>query len=455
MILGFSVKNFRSFKDESSVSFLASNYYKENSDTLLNAAIPGLSGVEVLPVTALYGPNASGKSTLIAAVQEMRNAILSLPNNLGDTGAFYQPFALDKDSDSQPTSFAIEFCTNRLDEGDALSKVVRYLYSFSYSQSGIIDEELSAYFTKMPRKLFTRHVDESGVTIIEGSETFPIPNDIKQYIGNHILVISFFSQSGLARAGKEARVVSDWFKYELTVVNRGPGANPAQMFSGDILDGTSGTELQRMMIRQIMKKADAGLNGVEVERTPISDSNLPDEMRNMLAPDILKSLEGRFLKSLIFKHQGSEDVFRVPTESEGTLQLFALSGYVAQALELGTVLLIDELDASLHPELGIELINMFLDREINKNGAQLIFTAHNPCLMNGEKMRRDEFWITKKDEEGVSDLYPISDFKARKGESIQSAYMQGKYAGLPMIPKCFGLCVPKQPKVGNCHAETE
>ena len=167
--------------------------------------------------------------------------------------------------------------------------------------------------------------------------------------------------------------------------------------------------------------------------------NFPEELLGVMSKELVKAFTEQPAKHVAFKHQGSGGPRKLSKESSGTVQLFRLSGFVARTLELGGVLFVDELDASLHPDLASTVVSLFLDREINKNGAQLIFTAHNPCLMSNELMRRDEFWITEKNEEGASTLYPISDFKVRKGESVQAAYLQGRYSGVPQIPACFGL----------------
>ena len=440
MRIGFSVKNFRSFRDECSFSLLASNYYKENVETLLTEDIPGLSGVRVLPVSAIYGPNASGKSTLMNALGEMRNAVLAARGPQGNPAASYQPFMLDDVSQAEPTTFSIEFCTLRSTENTEKAKLVRYSYAFSFTQEGVEYEELRAHFSKMPRRLFMREKCESGETIIEGSPAFPIPSEVKNLIGSHILILSFFSQADRAKAGEEARVVTDWFRDSLTFVDRSPDfGRPIDMYSGEVLDGARGTDYQRNLIRKIMNEADAGLASVEVEHIPISSMNFPEELLGIMSEEAVKEIKAQSAKHVAFKHQGSGGPRKLSKESSGTLQLFRLSGFVARTLELGGVLLVDELDASLHPDLASAVVSLFLDRGINKNGAQLIFTAHNPCLMSNKLMRRDEFWITEKNEDGASVLYPISDFKVRKGESVQAAYLQGRYSGVPQIPACFGL----------------
>ena len=244
MLIGFSAENYRSFKGELVVSFLASNYYKENLDTLLAGGIPGLSDAKILPVTAIYGPNASGKSTVLAAVQEMRAAVLSLRNLSGNPQASYSPFLLDGESASRPTTFSIEFCTERRVEGEEKAKLVRYEYSFSYSDKGIVSENLRAYFSKMPRKLFSRTIDDSGNTVIEGSATFPIANEIKPLIGSHMLVLSFFSQAD--KSALEQRLV--WWRTGSGISLPSSTAAPMRIRCR-CFRGRSSTELKAQIIK--------------------------------------------------------------------------------------------------------------------------------------------------------------------------------------------------------------
>lgn len=455
MLIGFSVRNFRCFRDEASISLLASNYYKENGDTLISEEVPGMRGARALPVAAMYGPNASGKSTMIAALCEMRAAVLSSRGAGGDVSFCHQPFVLDDGAMADPTDYTIAFCTSRAVGSDVPGKPARYEYSFSCSDQGVVAEELRAYFSRMPRKLFSRHVDRDGEVVIEGSATFPIANEVKELVGPHTLILSLFAQSGSSKAGKEARMVTDWFEHKLAVVDRSPGAAPLQMFSGEILDGARGSDYQRSFIRQMMRQADTGIDSVDVEHIPFDQGDVPEGVKAFLAPRVIDALRSQPIRRISFKHRTAGTVREVPEESDGTMQLFMLSGYIAQALERGGVLLVDELDASLHPDLANEVISLFLDKRTNPRGAQLIFTAHNPCLMSNELMRRDEFWITQKDDAGAAKLYPISDFKARKGESIQTAYMQGKYAGVPVIPWCFDMCSGKPWEGGEQYGSNE
>lgn len=442
MLIGFTVKNFRSIRDENSISLEASNYYKENSDTLIFKEIPGMKGVRLLPVSAIYGANASGKSTLVDAMRVMRQAVLALQGFNLNPLASYEPFLLDESLSKKPMSFSVEFCLPRNVEEETTKKIVRYEYSFSVSKQGIVDEELWAYYTRQPSRLFLRHMSSNGKIAVEGSRSFPISSDAKSLIGPWLLVLSLFEQTAVAKAGDEARTVCNWFRNSLIVVKRGPGQPPLDTYSGEVLDGVDGTDYQRNFIRTIMQKADAGITSIEVCHE--ASNGLPDQIRELFTEEAVKKFDQTPQKRIAFSHQnvlgGNTEI---PMESAGTLQLFQLAGYIGKAIESGGTLIVDELDASLHPDLITAIISVFLNPNINRLNAQLIFTAHNPCLMDNPLMRRDEFWIMEKSHDGASTLYPMSDFRIRKGESLRAGYLAGKYAGLPDVEPSFGVSSPK------------
>ena len=170
---------------------------------------------------------------------------------------------------------------------------------------------------------------------------------------------------------------------------------------------------------------------------------MPEEMRAIL--EHITPVQGsvdEIVKTVVFRHEnaGKKMKLEMGEESDGTKQLFGLSGHIAQALENGSTLFVDEVDASLHPVLVTEVIRTFLRPESNPKGAQLIFTAHNPCLLENGLLRRDQIWFTEKDGEGATALYPLSDYSPRKDETVVSGYLSGRYSAIPVIPECFGKC---------------
>lgn len=441
MLIGFSVKNFRSIRDEAFLSLEASNYYKENRQSLIGSKILGLSGTNILPTAAIYGANASGKTTLLAALQQMRAAVLSLAGPDNNPIVRYQPFLLDNKALSMPTVFSIEFAIPQdFDEGsdasnaDSDAPLARYTYTFSYSATeGIVDEKLVGYLTRLPRTFFLRHKNEDGSTRLEGSSSFPISSTARELIGSDTLVLSFYRQAGSAKATQVARRICDWFQSGLFVMDNSTGA--FEPYSAEILDGERGSDYQRAFIKNLMRHADTGISDVDVRHVK---NDIPPELAGLLSEDFKRAAVTSDLRQVRFVHQGMGEQTNIP-ESTGTQRLFVLSGHIANALESGATLAVDEIDSSLHPDLANEIISLFLRKETNPRGAQLIFTAQNTALMDNDLMRRDEFWFTRKDEMGATELYPLSDFKVQGRESIQAGYRAGKYAGIPNVTPGFGL----------------
>ena len=161
---------------------------------------------------------------------------------------------------------------------------------------------------------------------------------------------------------------------------------------------------------------------------------------------MLRNIEGaadlpkRIKRKVVFDHVAKEGkvTFPIEEESDGTFQLFRLSGHIAKALENGSVLFIDEIDASLHPTLVREVVRCFLDPSSNSQNAQLIFTAHDTSLLKNGFLRRDQVWLTKKEKDGSTNLRPLSNYFPRKDDRIDIAYLTGRYSATPAVPECFG-----------------
>jgi AAA15 family ATPase/GTPase len=131
-------------------------------------------------------------------------------------------------------------------------------------------------------------------------------------------------------------------------------------------------------------------------------------------------------------------VFEIPEESSGTQLFFSLAGPLLDILEKGRVLVVDELDSSLHPLLVQRVVDMFQSPATNPNGAQLIFTTHDSSLLDSQKMRRDQIWFTEKDNAQISHLFPLLDFSPRKGEALEKNYLSGRYGGIPILDPMKG-----------------
>ena len=135
----------------------------------------------------------------------------------------------------------------------------------------------------------------------------------------------------------------------------------------------------------------------------------------------------------VHRVEGREYQFEMAEESAGTQLFFSLSGPLLDLLERGRLLIVDELDSSLHPLLVQRIVDLFQSPETNPKGAQLVFTTHDVSLLDSQKMRRDQVWFTEKDNDQVSHLFPLLDFSPRKGEALEKNYLGGRYGGIPIL----------------------
>lgn len=426
MLIRFLVENYRSIREAVELQMTAVNYYKEAAGQLLDVNLPGLSKTKYLRAAAIYGPNASGKTAIWRGFDLMRDMVLGSTSYAANLGLPYLPFKLDVGSREKPTRFLATF-TGR--------NGVRYEYTFAYNDRAFVDEKLLAYPKGFRQVWFTRAV-ENGKASVKGSSYLKVPAAVKELLNDNVLLLSLLANLPKVEAHDAVMPVYDWFLDGVDLYSRAPESVNDFPYSGDIINGEIGTDYQRRFIQEMMRRADIGITSTRVEKRPV-----PEELRRLAEslPDLAPNFDGG-VKSVVFQHANGGNTMNLDfgEESDGTKQLFGMSGHVAEALEKGSVLFVDEVDASLHPVLVIEVIRTFLNPESNPNNAQLVFTAHNPCLLEGNLLRRDQIWFTEKNSAGATELYPLSDYSPRKDESVANGYLAGRFSAIPVVPECFG-----------------
>lgn len=195
----------------------------------------------------------------------------------------------------------------------------------------------------------------------------------------------------------------------------------------------------RESIHALLASADLGISGIETIEEELSSFT----ERLNLAPDysVLHSLifprSPRAVGGVQFRHRATStrDGISLPfeQESEGTKALFTLAGLIVGRLRQGGLLMVDELDRSLHPHLALKIVAMFNDPATNPGNAQLVFNTHDTNLLDTNILRRDQIWFTEKGDDGATRLYPLTDFRARKHENLERGYLQGRYGAVPAV----------------------
>lgn len=412
MLLEFRVRNYRSVRDEQALTLIASSD-KELVNTHLSPT--GLKAAPyALRTAVIYGPNASGKSSLLRALDYLR-AVVAESATAIQPGQTYnvQPFRLDVASAQQPTEFEITF----------LLSGVRHQYAFSMTAQRIVSESLLVYRSSKPTQLFSRrHVDGDGYDY-EFSTYLTGPRKVWQESTRpNALFLSMAAQLN----SEQLSPIFNWIVRSITFLPAGATVLP------DFTTALLATEQGRASICEFLSAADISI--ADVQAVPRKGVHA----QWVMSPSGLQaSQEEREILMPVFEHStpNGSAKFELHDESEGTQRLYGLIAPVLDCLRDGRVLVVDELDSSLHTLLVRRLITMFQTPELNPNGAQLIFSTHDTSLLDHTLFRRDQIWFTEKDADQATRLYPLTDFSPRKQEAWERGYLAGRYGAVPFFSR--------------------
>ena len=413
MLLDFRVKNFRSLRDEQTLSLVSA---KDKSLQVLNTMPSGIKAAPtLLRSVAIYGPNAGGKSNLIKALQYMR-AVVSESASVMQPGQTFnvQPFRLDALSVAQPTEFDISFVLDG----------VRHQYGFELTAQRVTREYLLVYKAFKPQQWFERHYDAaSGKDVYDFGVGLKGPKSVWE---GATRPNALFLSMAVQLNSEQLQPVCAWFVNQLAIFNE--ITLLGQHFSVEMLRKPEG----KRAICDFLTSADISISDIEVVTRKVSGQAVHFDMA---AGKTEVRNEEQEVNELLFHHvtgQGKA-VFSLGDESMGTRNLLFLTGPVLDILNKGMVLVVDELDSSLHTLLVRRLVELFQNPVVNHKGAQLIFTTHDTSLLDPDLFRRDQIWFVEKDRDQASKLYPLSDFSPRKNEALERGYLMGRYGALPFL----------------------
>jgi len=413
MLLNFKVKNFRSIKDEITLDLQATS-----DKTMKSQAAFEVDKTSLLKSVAIYGSNASGKSNILKAFAVFRMMILEsmLRSNLTvDLPNEY--FKLSSETENKPSFFEMTFSF----DGEV------YIYGFELDKQKINKEWLKQERGK--KMLFERKKQ-----VIKSNKNYfqEATKILKDQTGERVLFLSVLASNNKSVSRKIVQ-----FLQKTNLVSGTERGNTMDFAFGKFLSGGDMAE----KIKEFIVKADFGVVDIEASEKMIlvkQAQNIPDKFKELLfkedsqiAQRSLKFLHKKYDKGKELPEKESLDFFS--EESEGTQQMFALSAPFIDTLEGGKVLLIDEIDASLHPMLCQYLVSIFNSKEKNPNNAQLIFTTHDVSLLSEEFLRRDQIYFTDKNKQGATELFSLMDISERKGVDFAKRYLEGRYNALPYI----------------------
>lgn len=413
MILEFRVKNFRAFRDEASLSLIASNDQSLESSNTFETHIDAAK--RAVKVAAIYGQNAGGKTTLLRAMALMSGIIQESAGLKPNQSWNVQPFLLDDESKSHPTLFEMTLILNG----------VRHQYGFEIDSGRVYSEWLLVYEHAKPQKWFERHFDP-----LTGKDSY----EYSSYLSGQKKVWEEATRPNALFLSTAAQLNSEslsplfhWFSDDLAVFLDGGHIPPE--FSNTWAE----TPERRKEINDLLRAADISISDIVVERKKAKLNEMKIDLATGDAT--VRGLEDKEVFVTQFKHVvgDTEALFDHKDESQGTQKLYALAGPIIDIIERGRVLVIDEIDRSLHPLLVRRIVEAFQDPVVNTTGAQLIFTTHDTTLLDPTLLRRDQIWFCERDRHQSAHLIPLTDFSARKGEAFEKGYLSGRYGGVPIL----------------------
>jgi len=419
MLLAFRAENARSFREKIELSLLATRL----SDEDVVREIPWRQGghpVEVLPVAGVFGANASGKSNLLRAIRDMRTHVLSsFSKGTPASGMPNWSFRLGKDEQESPTTYEV----------DLVLDGIRHEYGFRLDADRVLGEWARRYPHGKSALLFRREYDEVEL---------PSGQRAKARATLGVLRSNALFLSAAAAADHPTFLpLFEWFRRNLIFADV-QTRTARQALTVELLDH----EDQRQQVLELLQEADLGITGVKKR-----DLEPQIHERLVQAVGVLRGGEESegarvevefddFEVRLVHKAGSDEVELTSGDESRGTLVWFGMIGPVLEALRDGSVLLADELDASLHPTLVSVLVTLFQSRRSNPCRAQLIFNSHDVTLMGDSsehRLGRDQVWFTEKGDDGGTHLYPLTDLDPRKGEAVGRRYLAGRYGATPIV----------------------
>lgn len=426
-------------------SFRVSNHKSINTEQEL-LLIPSYQGaMPVLPVAAVFGANASGKSNLLDALRWMQRAVQNSYRSWeADSGIPRVPYRLQLDAAAKPSDFVV----------DLLIDGIQFVYGVSVTGDAVEEEWLHTYPRGRERVIFERrrqHV-ELGSTVPERRSRAEV---LSSLLRDNALLLSTAVQA----KQEEVLPVYRWFREDLRILGwRRSWSGGRRIAAERVLAAVK----QHPEFMELLRVADLGISDLQiVERTEVPsavDFTRADRIEAEIAQtggtsfgdepgsesprlaslrrelDYLRSPKTR--REVLFLHGADRVALGTEEESDGTLAWVELLLAALSALENGALLVTDEIDASLHPRLTARLVELFRSTATNTRGAQLLFTTHDATLLGtnlgDEVLKRDEIWFIEK-ENGASRLYPLSDFHPRKGENRERRYLAGSYGAVPAI----------------------
>ncbi len=426
MLVEFKVSNYRSIGDEQIVSLIPSPKQKDFASNVIEE-----SKMHILNGLALYGPNSSGKSNVLKAFELFDRMLFSSAQNNSTASLPYEPFLLREGYDKKPSSFEITF----LIEG------VRYRYGFEFNENKILAEWLFKKRIGREVELFARKNE-----IIETYSPFKSSQKIIdaaiEATRDNALFLSFCDLFNI----DEAKLIFKWFSKFIYVDGLETSREALNTFR--LLEN----DKYKDKILFYLRLLDLGFDDLIIEKKEFDAGDLPDEISDSSRSSLLKELAGKYTFSPKTRHNFYDSKGKKTNqkliwsmedkESEGSKKAIHFSGPVLYCLINGGVLVVDEIEAKIHPLLTLQTIDLFLNKNTNPHNAQIIFATHDTNILQYSKLRRDQINFVEKNKWESSEIFALSDLvykddktKERHDTDKEKRYLEGRYGAVPSLEK--------------------
>ncbi|NQT88366.1 ATP-binding protein [bacterium] len=384
--------------------------------------------VNLLKAAAIYGANASGKSNLVKAISCMRRLVKESATKLnqGDSLPGVTPFRLEPSCAKEPSSFEVT----------AIVDGVRYDYGFAATKKQVHEEWLVAYPKDRPRRLLDRKFLPST-----GKYRWACRWELES---EKRLLRERTRPNGLALshgAQFNVGVLSTLYLWFTKALRTFDLSEKPEKLVRQTARAMHSSEETRQGVLRLLQHADMGIIDVATEEKDDEATNLFKALDEFLKTTSHGPASASFdhlaIRTMHHAQLPDSDVeFDLQKdESNGTQRLFALAGPVVDALRIGSTVVVDELDCSMHPLLTHKIVELFQSESANPHGAQLIFVTHDSSLMSPDLLRRDQIWFAEKNRSGATELFSLYDFKTedrpRSTTAFEKNYLTGKYGGVP------------------------
>ena len=415
MLVQFTVENFLSIRDKVYLSLEPSKDSEHPENLITKGDYKAVNSV------AIYGANASGKSSLFKAIT-VALIMIRNSNNVQVTDKLpMTPFKFDFESRNKPTSFEFTFIAK---DGR------KYIYGFSATTEKVVEEYLYCYNTSKPTLLFDLNENEKPKF-------------------NRAYKVKLEAAYQMNTANKLFLATATTWNVECTKSPFEWLAESIDTFTdvmelGGVAFEKYRTDENRKCIeftKNLLKHADINISSIEVDAKEVMGGPaLPFQI--VVQGKIIPPNEGKHYDveittgHTVVDENGEKTEFSLTLQEEsiGTQLLFFYGPLLKDAFEKGKTIVLDEIDKSMHPSLVKFIMNLFRDPDVNKNGAQLIVTTHETGILSLEMFRRDQIYFTEKDSKsGVTDLYSLDEFSVRKTENIEKGYLMGRYGAITFL----------------------